>query len=41
VSSLHELNRSEVERLIAKVERHGVPSLTKSEREFLDRMSLG
>ncbi len=41
VESLHELNRGEVERLIAKVERDGAVSLTQSEREFLDRMSPG
>jgi len=37
--SLHELNRSEVERLLAKVEQHGVSSLSVPEREFLDRMA--
>jgi len=41
VDSLHELNRSEVERLIAKVEQLGAASLTQAERDFLDRMSLG
>jgi hypothetical protein len=41
VESLHELNRGEVERLIAKVERDGGASLTQSERDFLDRMSRG
>jgi membrane associated rhomboid family serine protease len=41
VESLHELNRGEVERLIAKVERDGAETLSQSEREFLDRMSLG
>ena len=40
VESLHELNRGEVERLIAKVERSGAGSLSQSERDFLDRMSL-
>jgi membrane associated rhomboid family serine protease len=40
VDSLHELNRGEVQRLIAKVERDGTASLTQSERDFLDRMSL-
>jgi membrane associated rhomboid family serine protease len=41
VESLHELNRGEVERLITKAERDGPSSLTRSEREFLDRMSVG
>ena len=41
VESLHELNRGEVERLIAKVERDGPTGLTQSERDFLDRMSRG
>jgi membrane associated rhomboid family serine protease len=40
VDSLHELNRSEVERLMVKVERDGAASLSQSERDFLDRMSL-
>jgi membrane associated rhomboid family serine protease len=40
VQSLHELNRGEVERLIAKVERDGASSLTQPERDFLDRMSV-
>jgi membrane associated rhomboid family serine protease len=40
VEGLHELNRSEVERLIAKAERFGPSSLTRLEREFLDRMSV-
>ena len=31
---------SEVERLIAKVERDGAASLSQSERDFLDRMSV-
>ncbi|HUF76619.1 MAG TPA: rhomboid family intramembrane serine protease [Longimicrobiales bacterium] len=39
MESLHELNRGEVERLIAKVEREGVASLSQSERDFLDRIS--
>jgi membrane associated rhomboid family serine protease len=41
VASLHELNRGEVERLIAKAERDGTSSLTPPEREFMNRMSLG
>ena len=41
VASLHELNRGEVERLIAKAERDGTASLTPPERDFMNRMSLG
>ena len=40
VESLHELNRGEVERLLAKAERDGPASLTQSERDFMDRMSV-
>jgi membrane associated rhomboid family serine protease len=39
VASMHELNRGEVERLLAKAERDGPGSLSQSERDFLDRMS--
>lgn len=39
VDSLHELNREEVERLLAKVKVDGPGSLSASEREFLDRMA--
>ena len=39
VESLHELNREEVERLLAKANVDGATSLTASEREFMDRMS--
>lgn len=39
MESLHELNREEVERLLAKAETNGAASLTRSEREFLDRMA--
>jgi membrane associated rhomboid family serine protease len=39
VDSLHELNRQEVERLLAKVSDGGAASLTQSERDFLDRMA--
>ena len=39
VSRLHELNREEVEKLLAKVRGTGVRSLTTAERAFLDRMS--
>lgn len=41
VESLHELNREEVERLLAKIKVDGAGSLTSSEREFLDRMAAG
>ncbi len=41
LEGLHEINREEVERLLAKVELGGPRSLTPSEREFLDRMSQG
>ncbi len=37
--SLHEINREEVERLLAKVDDAGSRSLTPAEREFLDRMA--
>ncbi|HSH76107.1 MAG TPA: rhomboid family intramembrane serine protease [Longimicrobiales bacterium] len=39
VDSLHELNRGEVERLVAKAEREGPAALSRPEREFLERMS--
>lgn len=39
VDGLHELNREEVTRLLAKVQTDGAGSLTASEREFLDRMA--
>ena len=38
-AGLHEINREEVERLLAKAEASGPPSLTQAERDFLDRMS--
>jgi membrane associated rhomboid family serine protease len=41
VEGLHQLNREEVERLLAKVEATGGSSLTDAERDFLNRMSLG
>jgi hypothetical protein len=37
--SLHEINREEVERLLAKVDDGGSRSLTQAERDFLDRMA--
>ena len=39
MDALHELNREEVERLLAKVRAAGPSALTDSEREFLDRMA--
>ena len=39
VGSLHELNRGEVLRLIAKAEKEGASGLTQPERDFLNRMS--
>lgn len=41
VEKLHELNREEVERLLGKVSDNGAGSLSRSEREFLDRMAGG
>lgn len=38
ISSLHELNREEVELLLEKARTLGVRSLTSAERQFLDRM---
>lgn len=37
--NLHEINREEVVRLMAKIEQQGSRELTDAEREFLDRMS--
>ncbi len=37
--TLHEVNRDEVERLLAKLEQAGVTSLTIDERAFLDRFA--
>jgi hypothetical protein len=37
--SIHEVNRSEVERLLVKVRAMGVEKLTPSETAFLDRMT--
>ena len=36
---LHEVNRSELERIQAKIAAHGVTSLTTADREFLDRFA--
>lgn len=39
LEQLHPINREEVERVLRKLEVHGVSSLTQDERAFLDRMS--
>ncbi len=39
LAGLHQLNREEVERLLAKAERGGPGSLSQAERDFLDRMA--
>lgn len=39
LSRIHEINRGEVERLLAKVEALGVDSLRPNERVFLDHMA--
>lgn len=36
---LHEINREEVERLLAKIESSGLDSLRPNDRLFLDRMA--
>jgi hypothetical protein len=36
---LHEVNRDELDRIMAKIEREGVGQLTPGEREFLERFS--
>ena len=41
VESMHELNRREIEDLLARVANDGVKSLSSEERQFLDRMSGG
>ena len=41
LASIHELNRSEVEALLERVNEGGVKALTREERAFLDRMSGG
>ncbi len=41
IESMHELNRGEVQRLLAKAEREGAGSLSQSERDFMDRMAGG
>jgi len=39
--SMHDLNRNEVEELLARVDRNGMGALSLEERQFLDRMSGG
>ena len=39
LDGMHELNRGEVEELLAKVEASGVRSLSPDQRIFLDRMA--
>ena len=41
LASIHELNRSEVEQLLKRVDGEGTGSLSLEERAFLDRMSSG
>ena len=41
LDAMHELNREEVERLLAKVATGGPASLSAAERSFLDRMAGG
>ncbi len=41
LSSMHTLNRNEVEELLARVDREGMRALSPEERQFLDRMSGG
>jgi membrane associated rhomboid family serine protease len=41
LSAIHELNRSEVEGLLTRVDAEGAKSLSTEERAFLDRMSSG
>ncbi len=41
LASMHDLNRNEVEELLARVDRNGMSALSLEERQFLDRMSGG
>ena len=41
LASMHDLNRNEVEELLARVDRNGMGALSLEERQFLDRMSGG
>ena len=39
MTSLHEINRGEVQELLQRVQEEGLKSLSKDERQFLDRMA--
>ncbi len=41
LSAMHDLNRNEVEELLARVDREGIGAISIDERQFLDRMSGG
>ena len=41
LTSIHDLNRNEVEELLARIDRQGMRALSPEERQFLDRMSGG
>jgi len=41
LTSIHDLNRNEVEELLARIDRQGIRALSPEERQFLDRMSGG
>ncbi len=41
LASMHDLNRNEVEELLARVDRNGMDALSLEDRRFLDRMSGG
>lgn len=41
LESMHDLNRNEVEELLARVDREGMGALSMEDRQFLDRMSGG
>ena len=41
LASMHDLNRNEVEELLARVDREGMRALSMDERQFLDRMAGG
>ena len=41
LASIHDLNRNEIEELLARVDRNGMRALSLEERQFLDRMSGG
>lgn len=39
LDNMHEINRGEVQRLVAKLDRYGIDGITKRDRMFLDRMA--